>query len=82
MDMPSAMPICSYGGVRRGRRPSFRGVAVGDWSYYRLAAEQGHTDAQYNLGMCYYSGVGVEQDTDEASCWFQLASHGAFSEAN
>jgi len=29
---------------------------------YRLAAEQGHAEAQYNLGQMYRQGLGVPQD--------------------
>jgi TPR repeat protein len=34
--------------------------------YYRLAAEQGHADAQFSLGCCYGQGAGVAQDWAEA----------------
>lgn len=35
--------------------------------YYELAAEQGLSGAQYNLGCCYDSGEGVEIDKPEAA---------------
>jgi len=31
--------------------------------WYRLAAEQGHAKAQYNLGVMYYNGEGVFRRT-------------------
>ena len=31
-------------------------------NWYRKAAEQGHANAQYKLGMCYENGRGVPQD--------------------
>ena len=34
-------------------------------------AEQGDTEAQYNLGRMYYSGEGVTQDYKQAFHWFQ-----------
>ena len=34
---------------------------------YSLAAQQGHSDAQYNLGLCYRNGVGVVKDDKEAA---------------
>ena len=34
--------------------------------WYRLAASQGHSDAQSNLGLMYFMGNGVSQDYNEA----------------
>jgi len=31
-----------------------------------MSAEQGNANAQYNLGVCYENGFGVEQDMNEA----------------
>jgi len=42
--------------------------------WYRLAAEQGHADAQYNLGRMFEEGQGVAQDTAEAIRWYRLAA--------
>jgi TPR repeat protein len=45
--------------------------------YYRKAAEQGHSDAQCNLGVCYADGTGVQQDEAEAVRWYKKsAEHG------
>ena len=58
-----------------------RDVVVNLWEsvkWYRLAAEHGVVDAQYNLGVCYYEGTGVEEDLEEdleeAVKWWQLAA--------
>ena len=40
----------------------------------RLAAEQGHVDAQFELGGLYLMGVGVIQDDVQALAWFSLAA--------
>ena len=42
--------------------------------WYRKAAEQGHTIAQYFLGEMYYYGVGVLQDKVEAVKWWRKAA--------
>lgn len=34
-------------------------------------AEQGHADAQYNLGVMYRDGQGVKKDDTQAVYWFQ-----------
>ena len=41
--------------------------------WYREAAEQGHADAQYNLGYMYEKGLGVKKDKAEAEKWFRKA---------
>ena len=40
--------------------------------FYSLAAQQGHSRAQYNLGLCYQNGVGVVKDDKEAARLFTL----------
>ena len=40
----------------------------------RTAAENGHADAENNLGTMYNSGQGVSQDFLEAVRWFRLAA--------
>ena len=42
--------------------------------WYRLAAEQGHADAQFNLGDMYTDGLGVAQDYAEATLWYHSAA--------
>ena len=42
--------------------------------WYRLAADQGHADAQYNLGVRYANGRGVPQDDVQAHMWYNLAA--------
>ncbi len=41
---------------------------------YKLAADQGHAKAQYNLGNMYALGDGVTQDYILAHMWFNLAA--------
>lgn len=48
---------------------------------FRLAAEQGHADAQYNLGFSYAYGEGVLKDEGEAIKWFRLAADQEDTEA-
>ncbi|MEE8263505.1 MAG: tetratricopeptide repeat protein, partial [Gammaproteobacteria bacterium] len=44
--------------------------------WYRLAAEQGHLDAQNNLGFMYAQGRGVPQDRVQAYAWLNMAAEG------
>jgi TPR repeat protein len=41
---------------------------------YGQAAEQGHADAQYNLGVCYSDGEGVKVDKAKAAQLFRQAA--------
>lgn len=58
---------CRYGtlGV-----PRDAAAAVG---WFRIAADQGYAEAQYELARMYESGIGVPQNQDEASRLYQLA---------
>ena len=42
--------------------------------WFRLAAEQGNAQAQFNLGLMYGNGQGVPQDYVQAHKWFNLAA--------
>ncbi|MEP9354027.1 tetratricopeptide repeat protein [Xanthobacter sp. KR7-65] len=49
-----------------------------DWAgamkWFRAAAELGHRDSQYNLGVIYARGLGVKADLAEAWKWLNLAA--------
>ena len=43
--------------------------------WYRKAAEKDHAKAQYNLGVCYEKGHGVQQNFPEAYKLYKLAAN-------
>ena len=43
--------------------------------WYKKAADQGHKDAQYNLGVCYQNGQGVPRDKKRAADLFEQAAN-------
>ena len=47
----------------------------------RLAAEQGHAQAQYNLGFMYADGRGVLKDRILAHIWFNIAGANGHAQA-
>jgi len=49
--------------------------------WYRKAAEQGHADAQNNLGVMYATGKGVTQNNIEAVKWFRKAAQQGHADA-
>lgn len=44
------------------------------YDYYRMAAEQNHTNAQAELGWMYEKGNGVSQDYYKSAYWYDLAA--------
>jgi len=42
--------------------------------WWRKAADQDYAPAQYQFGLCYYAGYGVEQDYAESVKWWSKAS--------
>src|SRR5205085_10779194 len=42
--------------------------------WFRKAADHGIADSQYNLGILYARGIGVEQNLAESFKWFSLAA--------
>ena len=49
--------------------------------WYRLAAEQGHSSAQTNLGVMYYNGEGVIKDNVYAHMWGNIAASNGLEKA-
>ena len=47
----------------------------------RKAAEQGYVEAQFSLGVCYFDGVGVPKDNEEAIKWWYKAAKQGYTEA-
>lgn len=49
--------------------------------WLELAANQGHADARYKLGILYRTGLGVLQNFEAAFQWFELAANQNHAEA-
>ena len=49
--------------------------------WFGRAVEQGCASAQYDLGVCYYNGQGVEQDRDNAVKLWNMAAEQGYEEA-
>jgi len=45
------------------------------YSFFKRLAEQGNQYGQYNLGLCYWDGIGIGIDRNEALKWYGLASN-------
>lgn len=44
-------------------------------------AKKGDAEAQYNLGNCYYYGLGIEKNYDEAVKWFRQSAEQDYAPA-
>ena len=49
--------------------------------WWEKAAEQGHGDAQFNIGVCYYEGNGIKQSYSKAIYWYKKAAEQGNSDA-
>ncbi len=52
-----------------------------EFQRFLIAADQGNADAQYNLGVLYYKGYGVEQNYEEAMKWYLKAANQGYASA-
>jgi TPR repeat protein len=41
---------------------------------FRAAAEEGHADSQFNVGLMFEQGIGVNKDEKEAIVWYRKAA--------
>jgi TPR repeat protein len=48
---------------------------------FSAAADEGHSDSQFNLGLMYEQGIGVEKDEKEALVWYLKAAQQGNSNA-
>jgi len=56
--------------VRRSTAPHL----VRSVSFFRIAADKGHSSAQFELGQMFAQGLGVTQQFEEAAHWYLLAA--------
>ena len=49
--------------------------------WWQKGAEAGIAEAQYNLGLCYENGTGVEKNPEEAVKWYHRAAEQGLAEA-
>ena len=46
---------------------------------FKVAAEKGMKEAQSNLGYCYYKGIGVAKNYEEAVKWYSKAANQGYA---
>jgi len=63
------LAVLDADGGQQGRQ--LRGTRA---QWFRKAAERGVADSQFNLGILYARGIGVEQNLAESFKWFSLAA--------
>ena len=51
------------------------------FKYCKKSAEEGHAEAQFNLGVMYQYGRGVKQDYFKAFEWYQKAAEQGYADA-
>ena len=61
---------CEFGYILYSERNDYEGAM----KWYQKAAAQGYAQAEYNIGILYFYGVGVERDEAKAREWFERAA--------
>ncbi len=51
------------------------------FQWHEAAAKEGYAGSQYNLGVMYYLGEGVQKDYKKALEWFKVAANQGHDEA-
>lgn len=69
-DLPSFRALCTYY-LADETAQRFVDTTI---SQYRKLAEQGNTQAQVSLGLCYAEGLGVEKSLTTAAAFYQAAA--------
>ncbi len=73
----TATPAISPRPTKRGTAPhSIRALA-----YLTQAAQQSHTEAQFELGQMYAQGLGTQQDFEQAAHWYLEAAQAGHAKA-
>jgi TPR repeat protein len=72
-----ALALCSSNAradVDEAKAASRAGNFARAYAEFREAAELGHPEAQFNLGVLYFKGLGVEPSPAHAFAWIQIAA--------
>jgi len=64
----------SYADYEQGVNAAFDGDYATAYREFSIAAKEGLALAQYNLGILYFTGRGVERDAEEAYRWTSAAA--------
>ena len=68
-------------GYEEGIAAYARGDYMTAWLEWQALGEQGHRQAQYNLGILHTAGLGVPPDRSKAAQWFRSAAKQGLSAA-
>ena len=60
--------------LRKATQRSSAPHLVRAMNFFRMAADKGHPDAQFELGQMHAQGLGVTQQFEEAAHWYLLAA--------
>jgi len=78
----TSLVVTSFAGQYEDADAAYeRGDYATAYRLFKPMAEQGHAEAQYNLGGMYAEGRGVPQDYGKAAKWFRKAAEQGHAEA-
>ncbi len=70
----AVLPLSAFGDYEDGVNAALAGDYDTAFREFTIAAEDGLGLAQYNLGILYFTGQGVEQDYEQAFHWTEAAA--------
>ena len=77
--------VCSsasvFGGLEEGKAAYEQGDFATALTEFMTVAEQGNSEAQFNLGSLYDKGEGVMQDSSQAAEWYRKAAEQGYARA-
>src|SRR5260370_28288203 len=76
-----AAPFTAVSQGQSSLSPSGRKMAPSDFKHLLTLANSGSTQAQFQLGLAYQYGHGVEQSPYEAARWYRMAANSGDSAA-
>lgn len=59
---------------RLGHEAVEKGLGDEAISWYQMAADQGDSYGEFNLGLCYENGIGAHVNMKKAKYWYQKAA--------
>ena len=83
--MAAAIALSIGQAAADGYNEGFLAAEAGEFKsavqYWKPLAEQGHAIAQFNLGMMYHGGLGVELDETKALEWYHRSAENGYHKA-
>ena len=79
--MAQAQTVATPVSFEAGLQAAQSGDALQALRHFQVLAAQGHDAAQYNLGLMYFTGLGVPVDLGQARYWLSQSAGQGYAQA-